>query len=181
VRLHEIVVNEHLTLLLVTSLPNPSAVLADLYQRRGDVKIDIRNLKVVLNTEDIRARSVDTFFKKLLASIVSYNLVTQFRCQAAELIQQPPRRMSFKRTWTTFNQFLLSAMFTDAAQWCEKYRTAASYATLDKLPHRPGRRFEREAYPQRPKSNQFKKENEIQSHLTDQSKPSAIRREPPVI
>jgi hypothetical protein len=157
VRLHEIVVNEHLTLLLVTDLPDPSAVLADLYKRRGDVEIDIRNLKVILNTEDIRARSVDTFFKELLASIVSYNLVTQFRCQAAELIQQPPRRMSFKRTWTTFNQFLLSAMFTDAAQWSEKYRTALSYATLDKLPNRPGRRFEREAYPQRPKSNQFKK------------------------
>lgn len=157
VRLHEIVVNEYLTLRLVTDLSDPSAVLADLYKRRGDVEIDIRNLKVVLNTENIRARSVDTFLKELLASIVSYNLVTQFRCQAAELIQQPPRRMSFKRTWTTFSQFLLSAMFTEPAQWREKYRTALSYATLDKLPNRPGRNFERETYPKRPKSNQFKK------------------------
>ena len=157
VRLHEIVVNEFLTLLLITDLSDSSVVLADLYKRRGDVEIDIRNLKVVLNTENILARSVDTFFKELLASLVSYNLVTQFRCQAAELIREPPRRMSFKRTWTTFNQFLLSAMFTDAAQWRDKYRTALSYATLDKLPNRPGRSFERETYPKRPKSNQFKK------------------------
>lgn len=157
VRLHQIVINEHLTLLLVTDLSDSSAVLADLYKCRGDVEVDIRNLKVVLDTENIRARSVDMFFKELLASMVSYNLVTQFRCQAAELINEPPRRMSFKRTWTTFNQFLLQAMYTDAAHWREKYRTALSYATLDKLPNRPGRRFERETYPTRPKSNQFKK------------------------
>jgi hypothetical protein len=157
VRLHEIVINEHLTLLLVTDLSDSSAVLADLYKRRVDVEIDIRNLKVVLNTENILARSEDTFMKELLASVVSYNLVTQFRCQAAELAEQPPRRMSFKRTWTTFNTFLLSSMFTDAAQWRKQYRIALSYATLDKLPNRPDRRFEREAYPTRPKSNQFKK------------------------
>ena len=66
---------------------------------------------------------------------------------ASGLMNGSLRRRSFKRTWTTFNQFLLSAMFTDAAQRREKYRTALSYATLDKLPNRPGRRFEREAYP----------------------------------
>ena len=155
--LHEIVIHKDLTLLMVSDLPNPSDVLASLYERRVDVEIDIRNLKVVLDTENIRARSVDMFFKELLASVVSYNLVTQFRCQAAELINEPPRRMSFKRTWTTFSTFLLSAMFTDPAQWRQKYRTALSYATLDKLPHRPGRKYAREAYPKRPKSNHFKK------------------------
>jgi len=157
VRLHEIVINEHLTLLLVTDLSDSSAVLADLYKRRVDVEIDIRNLKVVLKTENIRARSKDTFMKELLASVVSYNLVSQFRCQAAELAEQPPRRMSFKRIWTTFSTFLLSSMFTDAAQWRKKYGIALTHASLDKLPNRPDRRFERETYPKRPKSNQFKK------------------------
>jgi hypothetical protein len=51
VRLHEIVVNEHLTLLLVTSLPNPSAVLADLYQRRGDVEIGLPALTTMRNSK----------------------------------------------------------------------------------------------------------------------------------
>ena len=157
VYLHEIVVHENLTLLLVTDLPDAPETLADLYERRVDVEVDIRNLKVVLNTENIRARSMDTFFKELLASVVSYNLVTQFRRQAAELVDEPPRRMSFKRTWTTFRQFLLSAMHTDAAGWRDQYRTALSYAMRDKLPNRPGRTFAREAYPRRPKSNQFKK------------------------
>jgi hypothetical protein len=69
----------------------------------------------------------------------------------------PPRRLSFKRTWTTFRTFLLSAMFTDAASWRERYRLALHYAMRDRLPHRPGRSYEREAYGRRPKSTHFKK------------------------
>ena len=156
VRLHEIVINEHLTLQLVTNLPDSTAALAGLYQRRTDIETDIRNLKIVLDAERIRARSVDMFHKELLLSMVSYNLVSQFRRQAAELINEPPRRMSFKRTWTTFGVFLLPHMHTDPAAWRERYRVALGYATQDKLPNRPNRKFPRETYPRRPKSNQFK-------------------------
>ena len=157
VRLHEIRVHESLTLYLVTSLPNSAEDLSELYRLRGDIEIDIRNLKVVLNTENIRARSVEMFHKELLMSHVADNLVTQFRRQAATLIAKPPRRMSFKRTWTTFNIFLWSSSASDAPRWRDKYRQALLIATPDKLPNRPGRSFERETYPRRPKSNQFKK------------------------
>ena len=144
---------------MVTSLPNSAEELSDLYRLRGDIEIDIRNLKVVLNTERILARSVEMFHKELLMSLVAYNLVTQFRRQAAALIHQPPRRMSFKRTWTTFNIFLWSssATLTDAAGWRAKYRQALTIAAHDKLPNRPGRSFKRETYTRRPKSNHFKK------------------------
>jgi len=157
VRLHEIVIHEELTLWLVTDLADDSQTLSDLYHHRGDVEIDIRNLKVVLDTENIRARSEPLFFKELLMSIVSYNLVTQFRRQAAALIKQPPRRMSFKRTWTTFREFLLSAMYTEPVGWRNQYVRALSYAMLDKLPLRPGRSYEREAYRWTPKCNNFKR------------------------
>jgi hypothetical protein len=157
VRLHEIVVHENLTLLVITDLPHAADALATLYPRRFDVEVDIRNLKVVLGTETIRARSVDTFLKELMASIVSYNLVTQFRRQAAKLADQPPRRMSFKRTWTTFRTFLLPKVFTTAAAWRDQYRKALAYAMQDTLPNRPGRTSPRETYPRRPKSNSFKK------------------------
>ena len=156
VRLHEVVINENLTLLLVSDLPDEAQVMAALYKRRYDIEVDIRNLKIVLDTENIRARSVDTFHKELLASFVSYNLVSQFRRQAAKLAGQTPRRMSFKRTWTTFRTFLLSNMFTDAAQWRERYRIALGYAQLDKLPNRPGRTYAREVYKRRQKSDSFK-------------------------
>ncbi|MCX7417946.1 MAG: transposase [Planctomycetia bacterium] len=89
-------------------------------------------------------------------SIYDY-LVTQFRRQAAALIAEPPRRMSFKRTWTTFNIFLWSSSAHDAPQWRAQFRKALTIASHDKLPNRPGRSFGRETYPRRPKSNQFKK------------------------
>ena len=157
VRLHEIRIHDTLTLFLVTSLPHTAAELSELYRHRGDVEVDIRNLKVVLNTERIQARSVEMFHKELLTSLVAYNLVTQFRRQAAALITEPPRRMSFKRTWTTFNIFLWSSQAKDSSGWRAKYRQALLMATQDKLPHRPGRSFVREVYARRPKSNQFQK------------------------
>lgn len=160
VRLHEIVVNDELTLCLVTDLMDEQdtpAALAGADRQRYEIEIDIRNMKVVLDMETIRAKSVELFQKELLASVVTYNLVTQFRRQAAALAELPPKRMSFKRTWTTFATFLLSAMYADAQSWRERYRLALYYALHDKLPHRPGRSCEREAYRRYPESAHFKK------------------------
>lgn len=163
--LHEVVVSEQLTLYLVTSLEQDAATLAGLFEHRVQVEIDIRNLKVVMDTENIRAKSVDTFKKELYTSVVAYNLVSQFRRQAAELNNVAPRRMSFKRTWTTFQTFLLRHMHTDAKDWREAFRTALFYATKDKLPNRPGRTAKREAYRKRPKNAQFNKREKPPSKL----------------
>ena len=56
---------------------------AELYVQSGTIEIDIRNFKIVLDAEHLRARSQDTFEKELLASTVAYNLIVQFRRQAA--------------------------------------------------------------------------------------------------
>lgn len=157
VRLHEIPAGDSGPLYLVTSLPQAASSLAELYRRRGDVEIDIRNLKVVLNTEQIRARSTAMFQKEFLTSMVAYNLVIQFRRQAAEQAGLPPRRLSFKRTWTTFRQFLWTQPMCDAATWRARYAGALGYAMQDKLPNRPGRSYPREVYHRRPKSSHFPK------------------------
>lgn len=157
VLIHEVVVHEKLTLWLVTSLPDPAPSAAALYGRRGHIETDISNIKLVLDTEHIRARSEALFRKELLTSMVSYNLVVQFRRQAAELAQVPPKRLSFTRVWTTYYTFLLPHHFTDPAPWRTQYRKALHYAIRDKLPNRPGRNYKREAYSKRPKSNAFPK------------------------
>lgn len=154
VRLHAQRITGSLTLLLVTSLPHSGRALSELYRRRSDVETDLRNIKIVLTAEQIRARSVDMFHKEFLMSLVAYNLLIQFRRQAAAVAQVPTRQLSFKRTWTTFSVFLLRHMHTAPVHCREQYRTALGYATLDKLPHRS---YEREAYQRRPKSAQFKK------------------------
>jgi len=173
VRLHEIVIHEGLTVCLVTDLldeEDTASALSGVYKHRYHVEFDIRNLKIVLDLETIRAKSVEMFRKELLMSVVVYNLVTQFRRQAAKLADLPPRRLSFKRTWTTFCTFLLSAMHTDAKPWRERYRMALSYAMHDKLPHRPGRSYKREAYGRRPKSAHFKKRKPTRDPTGDNPK-----------
>lgn len=157
VYLHEIEINAHLTLYLVTTLDEHANTLADIYERREDVEIDIRNLKVVLDTENIRARSVAMFHKELKTSVVAYNLVSQFRRQAAELNGLPPRRMSFKKTWTTLRIFLLRKTHSDPAAWRASFEQALYIAMGDKLPVRNRRKYKRESYKRRPKSSQFDK------------------------
>ncbi len=60
-------------------------------------------------------------------SAVAYNLVIQFRRQAAAKAQVVPRRMSFKRTWTTFRTFLLPSMTNDPAHCRQRYELAGCH------------------------------------------------------
>ena len=157
VRLQEIRVHENLTLWLVTSLTEGPTELAALYQKRGDVEIDIRNFKVVLGGENIRAQTAAMFQKELWTSVVAYNLVCQFRRQAANLAKVPARKLSFTRVWTTFREYLWTGPHDDPAYCHEQYRRALHYASRNKLPNRPGRNYKREAYHKTHKSTHYAK------------------------
>lgn len=167
VTLHEVRVSDTLTLYLVTSLEYDALTLAELYKRRNDVEIDIRNLKVVMDTENIRAKSVDMFKKELCTSVVAYNLVGQIRSQAAKINKVPTRRMSFKRTWTTVQIFFLRHMHSEPKKWREAFRVTMFHAISDKLPNRPGRTAKREAYRKRPKDLQFDKRQKPPSKIRE--------------
>jgi len=157
VLVHEVVIHSKLTLWLVTTLTESAPQVAALYGKRWEVEIDIRNIKVVLDTESIRAKSVDMFRKELLTSMVAYNLVVQFRRQAARLAGLPVKRLSFTGVWTTFRQFLINHICAKPAEWRERFDDALRIAMRDKLPNRPGRKYERVAYPRRSKASNFKK------------------------
>ncbi len=171
VALHEIPI-EGDTLYLVTTLALSSEQAGDFYSYRYDVEHDIRDIKVVLDTENIRAKSVDMFKKELLTSIVAYNLVIQFRRQAAELVDLPPRRLSFKGVWTTFRCYLLDQSPCSLAAWEQRYEKALHVAARDKLPNRPGRSYPRRAHPKRQKSTKFMKlEAKAKRKLADGLRP----------
>lgn len=156
VYLHQIPLEKDV-LLLVSTLPLSSDVAAEHYSHRYDVEHDIRDVKVSLNTENIRAHSVDMMKKELLTSFVAYNLVVQFRRQAAAMAGVPPRRLSFTGVWNTFQSFLLKQPPCSASDWIQRYAAALKVASRDKLPNRPGRSYPRQAHPRRPKSTKFMK------------------------
>ena len=116
VLVHEVPL-ENETLYLVTTLQIPSDQAATRYARRYDVEHDIRDVKVTLDTENIRAKSVEMVKKELLTSLVAYNLVIQFRRQAAKLADVAPRRLSFTGVWNTFESFLLTQPPCSVPEW----------------------------------------------------------------
>ena len=129
-----------------------------------EVEHDIRDLKVSMALETMRCRSESNMKKELLTSVVAYNLVVQFRRQAADVAGLPPRRLSFKEVWYTFQSFLLNQAPCAAPQWLEHYNAALRIASKDKLPNRPGRSYKRKAHPRRQKSTKFmKSESKIQN------------------
>lgn len=172
-RLHVLKLPNGNPLYLVTDLSEDALAMGAVYYKRMNVETDISNIKIVLDMEHIRARSPSMFRKELLTSMVAYNLVVQFRRQAAQLAQVPPRRLSFTNVWSTFRIVLLSKWSTDPVEWRQQYRKALHRAMRDKLPNRPGRSYPREAYRRTSKSFHFKKRDPCphQPHVIHQPKP----------
>lgn len=171
VELHAIRLDDDQWLYLVTSMELASEQAADLYARRYDVEHDIRDLKVTLGVENIRAQSDKMVRKEMLCSMVAYNLVVQLRREAAKVAKLPPRRLSFTGVWNTMQSCLLHQSRCDASTWQERYAEALSMASKDTLPNRPGRSYPRRAHPKRPKSTKFMKLQNNQSNSNNGKPP----------
>jgi hypothetical protein len=156
--LHRIELQDGKTLQLVSDLEVDAASAAELYLRRYDVEFDIRDLKVTMDTENIRAKKLDTVQKELMSSIIAYNLVAQLRRQAAKLIGVKPRRLSFTGVWVTFQHHLLYQEFSSYEAWQFAYQGALISASNRKHPQRSKpRSYPRVAHPRRPKTTKFQK------------------------
>lgn len=156
--LHQIDLDNGETLELITNIEMDGLSAGELYRRRYDVEFDIRDLKVTMDTENIRAKSVDTMMKELLGSVIAYNLVSQLRKQAAKLIKVAPRRLSFSGVWRTFQYNLLRKNFDTLEQWTLEYQRALVSASGHKLPERKtARSYPRIAHARRQKSTKYQR------------------------
>jgi hypothetical protein len=157
VLLHEVRVSDTLTLWLLTTWPFDTSAAAALYARRQDVETDIRDVKVLLRTENLPARSVAMLRKELAISFVAYNLVVQIRRLAAQRVGVAPRRISFAGTWSAVRIILLSPQHWTTDQWRQQFELAIRSASQHKLPNRPGRSYPRLALAKRNKSTSGKR------------------------
>lgn len=155
VDLHEAELDNGERLYLATTLQVPSVTAVEFYGRRYDVEHDIRDMKVSLAIENIRAKSDEMVQKELLCSVVAYNLVVELRREAAKLARVEPRRLSFTGVWTTMQTYLLRQPPCTGPEWIKRYERALRSAAQATLPNRPGRSYDRRAHPRRPKSTKF--------------------------
>jgi hypothetical protein len=155
---HEVEIGSGKTLCLVSSLELHATTASEVYCRRYDVEFDIRDVKVTMDAENIRAKSVEMVMKELYTSIVAYNLVAQFRRQAAQLANVKPRRLRFKGIWITFKDRLLLKSPCSVEEWIRRFDEALGRAAKKKHPIRvKARSYPRKAHPRRPKSTKFEK------------------------
>ncbi len=169
---HEVEIGSGKTLPLVSNLELDGLTASNLYCRRYDVEFDIRDLKVTMDAENIRAKSVEMFKKELYTSVVAYNLVVQFRRQAAQLAEVKPRRLSFKGVWTTMKNRLLLKPACGLEEWLDRYADALYHASKRKHPNRKEpRSYTRKAHPRRPKSTKFEKAQRKKKKIEDESPP----------
>lgn len=172
--LHQIKLPSHEELMLVTTLEYTSQQAADGYSCRYDVEHDIRDLKVTLALEKIRAQSEEMVRKEILCSVVAYNLLLEFRREAATIANLPPRRLSFKGVWNTFESFLLHQPPCSASDWLIRYEEALKIAAKDKLPNRKGRSYPRKAHTRRQKSTKFMKNLSKEKILKTETSPRPV-------
>lgn len=169
---HEVEINSGVTLYLVSNLELDGLTASGLYCRRYDVEFDIRDLKVTMDAENIRAKSVEMFKKELYTSVVAYNLVAQFRRQAAKLARVKPRRLSFKGVWNTMKNRLLLQPACSLEEWIDRYARALYHASAKKHPNRKEpRSYPRKAHPRRPKSTKFEKAQRKKKKTEGESPP----------
>ena len=92
---------------LVTTLLDPRRVskseLDQLYARRWNVELDLRNIKTTLGMEVLRCLTPAMVEKELWVHLLAYNVIRLLMAQAAQQAQLHPRELSFKHTvqlWT---------------------------------------------------------------------------------
>jgi len=170
--LQEVRVSETLTLTLVTTWPCAEQDAAQIYGRRLDVETDIRDVKIVLKTEQLPAQSVPMLRKELAVSIVAYNLVVQIRRLAAHRADVKPRRISFSGTWSAVRVILLSPLQWTAVDWPRQFELAIRSASQRLIPHRPNRSYPRRAHTRRNKSTSGKRSKTQKPSLAPPTSPS---------
>ena len=87
---------------LVTTLicPNitPKNALKELYKRRWQVELDIRNLKTTLGMTTLSCKTPEMGEKEMWVYLLAYNLIRLIMAQSALLSDVLPRTLSFKHT-----------------------------------------------------------------------------------
>ena len=156
--IHQLKLDDGETLEVITDILYDANSIGSLYKHRYDCEFDIRDFKVTMDTENMRGRSYDTIMKELYGSVIAYNLVLQFRRDAAKQCRLPPRRLSFTDTWLDFRHDLLNKSATSLEQWQMLYAKALASACQRVLPNRRSKRsYPRVAYARRPKTTKFEK------------------------
>lgn len=115
------------TITVVTTLLDPkrysAKALAQLYELRWQVEVDLSHLKTTLGLDVLHSRTFVGILKELQVFVIVYNLVRRVMVEAARQQEVAPARISF----------------ADALAWLRHARPGDPLPRLKVNPERPGR------------------------------------------
>ena len=129
---------------LVTTLLDPDeyskAELAQLYEMRWDVEIDLRHLKTTMRMEHLPNKTPHMVRNELYMHLLAYNLVRTLMFQAGVTYQVTPIRLSFQATIQHLLNFSEELAHESESQKRQRiHKQLLYYVSKERLPTRPGR------------------------------------------
>lgn len=90
--------------------------ICELYSRRWQVEIDLRQVKTTLEMEQFEVKSVEMFKKELIAGLLTYNIILSFMLKAAIKASIKVIKLSFSKCFRRIRK-----LFTkDIPAWVKK-------------------------------------------------------------
>jgi Transposase DDE domain len=141
--------------ILVTTLLDPKRyslqALGDLYLRRWEMELTLRNLKTTLQMDQLSCKKPGNIERELRMHLLAHNLVRRLMLEAARLRRVPLGRVSFAGALAAARRFAEALLqSTTQRKRRELYEELLRVLATDLLPERPGRREPR-AVKRRPK------------------------------
>lgn len=138
------------TLLEPKSYPRTEVLAA--YRLRWNVELDLRSLKSVMGMDILSCKTPEMIEKEIWTYVLTYNLIRQLICQAAERRDLEPRRISFTAAIDAFDLYLPFILDTGRPEFARRmYNAMIDDISRQIIPHRPGR-SEPKAVKRRPKA-----------------------------
>lgn len=132
----------------------PTEAFAELYRRRWQAELYLRDLKTTMAMDILRCKSPEMIFKELDMYLIAYNLVRALMLTAASRKDSNPNDLSFKQSLNTIRQWTPAMVEARAAGWHrEMLELLYHYLAASLLVKRPDR-TEPRAVKRRPKNYQ---------------------------
>jgi hypothetical protein len=132
-------------IVLVTTLLDPkefpSSTFADLYRRRWNIELYLRDIKITMGMDILSCKTPKMIEKELWMHVVAYNLIRTIMLEAANTYDISIDRISLKGTISTVRQWAptLAQTGQNNKNQFALYKLMLYYLAKDQIPHRPNR------------------------------------------
>jgi hypothetical protein len=162
-----------LTTSLLDEKQFPAAALAELYRRRWQVELFLRQIKTTMHMDVLRCLSPHMIRRELHMHMIAYNLIRALMLQSSWAYDTPPCRISFKGTCDCLRQWAphLALAAAIPSVYTRLFRSMLQILAADIVPLRPNR-SEPRAVKRRPKNyRRLTKPRHLMGNLPHRNRP----------